>query len=173
MDTYKKSVIRDFLVFFNKKPVIIKPNRENGESTLSKIIYNELQRKQLENNPNVSHVSDRSISYKPEFKVQAVKEYLQGKLPMEIFIDHGFDIEMIGVDKPQACLKRWRYSFEAHGEDGFYTERRGKGSTGRPSSKEPTLEEKLKKAEARNAFLEMEIDFLKKLKELERQAKKK
>lgn len=160
-------------MFLNKKTVIIKPNRENGESTVSKIIYNELQRKQLENNPNVSHVSDRSITYKPEFKVQAVKEYLQGKLPMKIFIDHGFDIEMIGVDKPHACLKRWRYSFEAHGEDGFYTERRGKGSTGRPSSKELTLEEKLKKAEARNAFLEMEIDFLKKLKELERQAKKK
>ncbi|MBO1512599.1 hypothetical protein [Metabacillus bambusae] len=34
---------------------------------MSKIIFNEFQRKQLENNPNVNHVSDRSISYKPEF----------------------------------------------------------------------------------------------------------
>jgi transposase len=51
--------------------------------------------------------------------------------------------------------------------------RRSKGSTGRPSSKELTAEEKLMKAEARIAFLEMENDFLKKLEELERQAKKK
>lgn len=77
---------------------------------------------------------------------------------------------MIGEKKPKQCLKRWRRTFEQFGEEGFYTERRGKGSTGRPSEKSLSSDEKLKKAEARIAFLEAELTFLKKLDELERQA---
>ncbi|MFD9625337.1 hypothetical protein [Peribacillus muralis] len=91
---------------------------------------------------------------------------------MDIFLSHGFDIHVIGSDKPKKCLNWWRRSYEKFGNEGFYTERRGKGSTGRPSLKELTVEEKLKKAEAQITFLEMENDFLKKLEELERQAKK-
>ncbi|OAS83516.1 HTH domain-containing protein [Metabacillus litoralis] len=139
---------------------------------MSKIIFNEFQRQQLENNPNVNHVSDRSISYKPEFKIAAIKEYKNGKGPTDIFIEYGFDLDIIGSKKPQQCLKRWRKTYEKYGEEGFKNELRGKGSTGRPSSKDLTVEDKLKKAEARIAFLEMENDFLKKLEELERKAKK-
>jgi hypothetical protein len=139
---------------------------------MGKIKFNKFQRKLLENNPNVSHISEQNISYKPEFKEKAVQENLAGKGPMDIFLEHGFDLKIIGSEKPKECLKRWRRSYEMHGNEGFYTELRGKGSTGRPSSKELTMEEKLKKAEARIAFLEMENDFLKKLEELERQAKK-
>jgi transposase len=57
--------------------------------------------------------------------------------------------------------------------EGFLTERRGKGSTGRPTSKQLTVEDSLKKAETRIKYLEAELDFLKKLDELERQASKK
>jgi hypothetical protein len=47
---------------------------------------------------------------------------------------------MIGADKPKSCLKRWRKAFHTFGEDDFYTDRRVKGSTGSPSSKEETAE---------------------------------
>ncbi|QNF26435.1 IS3 family transposase [Metabacillus elymi] len=130
---------------------------------MSKIIFNEFQRQQLENNPNVNHVSDRSISYKPEFKIAAIKEYKNGKGPTDIFIEYGFDLDIIGSKKPQQCLKRWRKTYEKYGEEGFKNELRGKGSTGRPSSKDLTVEDKLKKAEARIAFLEMEKRLLKKV----------
>ncbi|QNF29909.1 IS3 family transposase [Metabacillus elymi] len=130
---------------------------------MSKIIFNEFQRQQLENNPNVNHVSDRSISYKPEFKIAAIKEYKNGKGPTDIFIEYGFDLDIIGSKKPQQCLKRWRKTYEMYGEEGFKNELRGKGSTGRPSSKDLTVEDKLKKAEARIAFLEMEKRLLKKV----------
>ncbi|RCW48613.1 hypothetical protein [Paenibacillus prosopidis] len=50
--------------------------------------------------------------------------------------------------------------------------RRGKASTGRPSSKELSTEEKLKRAEAKIKLLEVENEFLKKLEALERQAKR-
>lgn len=145
----------------------------SGGHKVSKIIFNEIQMKLLEQNPNVQNVSDRSISYKPEFKVEAIKENLNGKGPAQIFIENGFDLEMIGADKPRKCLDRWRKTYEQFGEDGFFTERRGKGSTGRPSSKPLSVEDSLKKAEARIKYLEAELEFLKKLDELERQAKKK
>lgn len=63
---------------------------------MSKIIFNEIQIKLLESNPNVDHVLERSISYTPDF------------------------------DKPIQCLKRWRKTFNQFGEDGFLTERGGK-----------------------------------------------
>jgi transposase len=144
-----------------------------GFGDMSKIIFNSFQMKQLEKNINVEKVSERSISYKPEFKVNAVLENKNGKSPVQIFIENGFDLGIIGKDKPGQCLDRWRTTYKIYGEDGFYTERRGKGSTGRPTSKNLTSEQKLKKAEARIAFLEAEVAFLKKLDELERQAAQK
>lgn len=139
---------------------------------MSKIIFNEHQRRVLEANPNVKAVSDRTIQYTPEFKVKAVKENLQGKGPAQIFVENGFDLLVIGSDKPKATLKRWRKTFQLHGESGFFEERRGKGSTGRPPSEDLSAEKKLEKAEARIKYLEAENELLKKLEELERQAKK-
>lgn len=173
MDTFKKSPFFGFFVVFLNRPGIIKTKRWGmGIKTMSKRIFTAFEQKQLEKNPNVLHVSDRSISYAPDFKVKAVRENLTGKSPMATFLDHGFDLEIIGTDKPKECLKRWRTTFERFGEQGFFTERRGKSRTGRPSSKPLSTEERLKKAEAKIAFLEMENDFLKKLEELERQANK-
>jgi transposase len=139
---------------------------------MSKILFTESQRRQLEANPHVVSVSDRTIQYKPEFKVQAVKENLAGKGPSQIFTEHGFDLEVIGSGKAKEALKRWRKSVQLYGEEGFFEERRGKGSTGRPAGQDLSSEKKLEKAEARIKFLEAEIDLLKKLEELERQAKK-
>jgi transposase len=173
MDTYKKVRYSGFSVSILQKPVYNHFKDVSGGHKVSKTIFNEIQMKLLEQNPNVQHVSDRSISYKPEFKVEAIKENSNGKGPAQIFIEHGFDLEVIGIDKPGQCLKRWRKTYEQFGEDGFFTERRGKGATGRPSSKPLSVEDNLKKAEARIKYLEAELEFLKKLDELERQAKKK
>ncbi|RAZ73475.1 hypothetical protein [Planococcus halotolerans] len=69
-------------------------------------------------------------------------------------------------------MNRWRTTFRLYGEDAFFEERRGKSSTGRPSEKELSAKKKLKKAEARIKYLEAENELLKKLEELERQARK-
>ena len=139
---------------------------------MSKTFFNEHQRQLLEANPNVTSVSDRAIQYTPEFKIKAVKENLAGKGPTQIFIENGFDSEILGSEKARSSLKRWRRTFEQYGEEGFLEERRGKGSTGRPSTKDLSAEKKLEKAEARIRYLEAEIELLKKLEELERKAKK-
>lgn len=139
---------------------------------MSKIIFNEFQRKQLESNLNVASVSDRAIQYNPEFKIRAVKENLEGKGPIQIFTENGFNLEVIGAKKAQSALSRWRSTYKTFGEQGFLEERRGKGSTGRPSTKDVSSEKKLEKAEARIKYLEAELELLKKLEELERQVKK-
>ena len=139
---------------------------------MSKIIFNEHQIRQLELNPNVASVSDRAIQYTPEFKIHAVNDNLAGKGPAQIFEENGFDLNLIGSEKAKSSLKRWRKTFKELGEEGFLLERRGKGSSGRPSNKDISAEKKLEKAETRIKYLEAELELLKKLEELERQAKK-
>ncbi len=139
---------------------------------MSKIIFNEHQIRQLESNLNVASVSDRAIQYTSEFKIRAVNENLTGKGPAQIFEENGFDLNLIGIGKAQSSLKRWRKTFKELGEEGFQLERRGKGSSGRPSNKNISAEKKLEKAETRIKYLEAELELLKKLEELERQAKK-
>lgn len=143
---------------------------ETGEFIMSKIIFNEHQQRLLEKNPNVESVSDRAIQYTAEFKIQAVNENLAGKGPAQIFVEAGFDLEVIGIRKAQSALGRWRNTYKTYGDAGFLEERRGKGSTGRPTSKQLSAEKKLEKAEARIKYLEAEVELLKKLEALERQA---
>jgi hypothetical protein len=132
--------------------------------------YNEAKIKKLEENPNVRRVSETNISFTPAFKLAAVKAYKAGKTPKEIFLEAGFDLAMFSTHKPKESLKRWRAIYALHGETGLLEERRGKESSGRPSSKELSVEEKLRRAEAKIKLLEMDNEFLKKLKTRERQA---
>ena len=139
---------------------------------MSKIIFNEHQRRQIETNPNVASVSDRSIQYTADFKLKAVQENLAGKGPVQIFQEADFDLEIIGIKKAQSALSRWKAAFKTLGEQAFLEERRGKGSTGRPRAEKLSADKKLERAEARIRLLEAELTLLKKLDELERQAKK-
>ena len=123
---------------------------------MSKRLFTTTQMRLLESNPNISHISEKAISYKSEFKLQAVQLYKSGCTPMQIFLEAGFDVSIIGADKPKKCLERWRRSYGTYGEEGLLMDRRGKASTGRPSSKELTTEEKLKRAEAKIKLLEVE-----------------
>lgn len=141
----------------------------NDSSISSK---NEHQHRQIETNPNVASVSDRSIQYTAEFKFKAVQENLAGKGPVQIFRVAGFDLEIIGLKRAQSALNRWRSTYKTFGEQGFLEGRRGKGNTGRPRAEKLSAYKKLEKAEARIRLLEAELTLLKKLDEMEREAKK-
>ena len=136
--------------------------RSYGPEARAKILQNE----------NVLSVSETTITYDPKFKVEAVRANLnEGKPPTLIFLDAGFDLDLIGHHTPFRCLWRWRAVFRQRGEQGLRVDERGKNSTGRPLERELTVEEKLRRAEARIEYLELENDFLKKLKALERRSK--
>ncbi|MDX6153747.1 HTH domain-containing protein [Marinococcus sp. PL1-022] len=135
--------------------------------------YSASEQKQLEAHPCIRKVSDRTISYHPDFKKKAVHAYHQGAGPAQIFVEHDLDLTVIGKEQPKRCLQRWRQTHERYGDLGLEQERRGKGAAGRPSSRSRSTDDKLQRAETRIQYLEAEIDFLKKLEELERQVSKK
>jgi transposase len=139
---------------------------------MNRTLFTEEYMRKLEANPNVQHVSETNITYTAAFKLAAVRTYLEGQTPMEIFLKAGFDLDAIGLKKPKHSLKRWREVYASHGEAGLLEERRGKGSTGRRPAGQLSSEEELERAKARIKLLEAEVDFLKKIGALERQKKK-
>lgn len=126
-------------------------------------------RAKISQNKNVLRVSEKSITYSSDFKVEAVRANLvEQKPPQVIFLDAGFDLDLIGRKTPERCLRRWREVFTQRGESGLSNDQRGRNAAGRPLKRELTVEEKLRRAEARVGYLEKENEFLKKLDALER-----
>lgn len=131
--------------------------------------YDPEARARLLRNKNVFKVTETTITYSPDFKVAAVRANVtEGQPPHRIFLDAGFDLDLIGHETPKRCLERWRTVFTQRGEDGLRADRRGKNAAGRPTERELTVEEKLRRAEARVRYLEKENELLKKLDAIER-----
>ncbi|MHB0885730.1 MAG: HTH domain-containing protein [Bacillota bacterium] len=132
-------------------------------------LFSPEDRARLLRNPNVLRASEKAITYSPDFKVEALRQNtVEGKPPVEIFLDAGFDLDLVGHETPRRCLKRWRKILTQHGQQWLGSDQRGKHSTGRPLKRELTVEDKLRRAEARIRYLEKENEFLKKLDAIER-----
>lgn len=116
-------------------------------------------------NPNVVKCSNKAVTYSKEFKLKAVKQYIdEGMSSNEIFKLAGFSIMTIGKDTPKDRVSDWKHLYRLYGEGGLITERRGKhGNGGRPTTKNLTEKEKLERLEAQVAYLKAENDFLKQL----------
>ena len=137
---------------------------------MSKRLFSDIEQEILSKNINVIGVSSKSITYHPSFKLTAVNAYHKGKSPMIIFREAGFDIKMIGKRVPVNTLYKWRKIYDLLGEDGLIKETRGNNSRLDGNQNNISDIEKLKKAEAKIAYLEAKLEFLKKLEMLERQA---
>ena len=131
---------------------------------MSKRIFNKEQIEQLLQNPNVEGCSEKSIHYRKEFKISAVRRYRQGLPASEIFRQAQFDIRMIGPEIPDDCLFRWRKIFKEKGELGLMADgRMGNNPNGRPKTNWSDDKEKIKYLEAKVEYLKAENDFLVKL----------
>lgn len=111
----------------------------------------------------IEKVANSSATYTKEFKVFAVGEYMAGKSPLQIFIEAGIDVNILGREQPRQCLKRWNKIHNKYGVNALLQENRGISSSGRPSKKVLTTEEKLAKLERENEILKEQVHFLKKL----------
>lgn len=130
---------------------------------MSKRIFSEEQIETLLQNENVAGCSERSISYRKDFKIVAVRKYQEGLPPSEIFRQARLDIHTIGREAPKDCLRRWLKVFRRKGETGLRVENRGKLG-GRPKNFENLTEkEKIERLEAEVAYLKEENRFLAKL----------
>ncbi len=132
---------------------------------MNKRIFNKEQIKTLLQNPNVAGFSEKSISYRKDFKILAVKKYREGLSPSEIFRQAGFDMDTIGRRTPKDCLRRWLKISREKGEMGLRVDGRTMSKAGgRPKSLASlTDEEKLKRLETEVAYLKEENRFLAKL----------
>jgi transposase len=77
---------------------------------------------------------------------------------------------MIGNKRVQSSSKRWRDAYRKRGIAGLQDNR--KDNSGRPSEKELSAEEKLKRLESKVRLLEAENELLKKLDMMERGTEK-
>lgn len=138
---------------------------------MSKKLFTKQQQAQLKLNPYVKNVSSKAITYTDEFKEFFIGEYDKGKFPSEIFLEAGFDIEVIGSTRIHKASDRWRTAYKEHGLTGLEDAR--KQASGRPLERELSLEEKYARLEAKMKLLEAENELLKKLDQLERQMMRK
>lgn len=125
----------------------------------------ESDRKDLERNPNVLKVTGSNVAYTPEFKIKAVKAFIDGDSPEDIFKAAKLQFSSSEDRYASRSIRRWKKIYEEEGEDGLRKEKRGKKSRGRPKKNFKSLEDE-------NRYLRMEIYLLKKLRALAASKKK-
>ncbi|WP_138420940.1 IS3 family transposase [Aquibacillus sediminis] len=133
---------------------------------MSKITFSTREIKILQRNPNVQRVSERAITYTDAFKNKFLDEYLTGKMPRQIFMENGFDVDVIGLKRIEQSAYRWKKAYEKNGLIGL-TDSRKTGS-GSPLKRELSPSEVIERQEARIKLLEGQVELLKKLEVTER-----
>ena len=121
--------------------------------------------KELNEHRYVEQATEWTVSFTAEFKQLAYDEYYRGKSMREIFTEAGFDVEKLGEKRIQNF--RSHLMDKADDERGFADKRKEK-SIQAPPSTEAQMMKRIRELEHRNAYLEQENDFLKKIQELEK-----
>ena len=121
--------------------------------------------KELNENIYVERATEWTVSFTAEFKQLAYDEYYRGKSMREIFTEAGFDVEKLGEKRIQNF--RSHLMDKADDERGFADKRKEKSMQAPPST-EAQMMKRIRELEHRNAYLEQENDFLKKIQELEK-----
>ncbi len=131
---------------------------------MSKRIYTQDQRRELLKNPHILRCSEKSITYRVEFKIATVQSYEQGMTAPQVFEQAGIPLALVGRDQPKNCLYLWVKRYRYHGANGL-SEVRGMNArkAGRPKTKGITDKDKIQRLEAEVAYLKAENDFLAKL----------
>ncbi|WFD10154.1 IS3 family transposase [Tepidibacter hydrothermalis] len=133
---------------------------------MSKITFSKDNIERLNKNPYVKRVSEKSITYSDEFKIMFIEEYLRGSTPRTIFIDAGFDVEILGVKRYEQAAARWIKAYKKDGIIGLSDTRRV--NSGRPSNAPVSKDDIISKQEAKIKLLEEQLELLKKLDVTER-----
>ncbi len=126
--------------------------------------------KDLQKNPCILKATEWSVSFTPDFKKTAYREYYNGKSMRQIFIENGFDVKMIGEKR----IQNFRDSLvkkAAQGED--FEDRRKSNSRKEPQNTEAKMAKRIRELEHLNAYLQQENNFLKKIQELEKECSSK
>jgi transposase len=121
----------------------------------------------LSKNKNIKNVSSKQITYQNWFKELFIAEHNAGKLPRDIFIESGFDPEILGQNRIDCCSVRWRS--KANCPEGVGDIRKGNPGRTKGSQDQISREEELIRLKQQNEYLKQENSFLRELRRVERQ----
>lgn len=120
--------------------------------------------KKLQEHPYVAIATEWSVSFTPEFKKMAYEEYYRGKSMRQIFTDAGFDVEALGSKR----LENFRNKlFEKAESNSGFEDGRKANCRKEAQSTEAQMAKRIRELEHRNAYLEQENEFLKKIRSVE------
>lgn len=131
--------------------------------------FSEAEIKELQENENVSYVTEREIVFTEEFKRLAWEEKQYGKNLPAIFCENGIDPKILGHKRIENFGRRLRE--KARNNDNFSDERR-KNQHPYESREAGSLEEKVKRLEHELAYTRQEVEFLKKIQMANTEARK-
>lgn len=133
---------------------------------MAKNYFTEEELNELRANPYIKKVSSKVITYTKEFKERFESEYRAGKIPSQILTEMGINHTVLGRCRKNSLVQRIRmYELRPEG----YEDTR-KNNSGRPSTKELSDTEKIKRLEQKLEYLKQENEFLKKNIQLDQEA---
>lgn len=130
--------------------------------------FSEEQVQELQGNAYIEKVSKKAITYSETFKIHFSKAYAQGTMPTQIFKEAGISPEIVGQVRIDNFSKQVRKMDER--PEGM-TDLRTQNS-GRPRTKERTIEEENEYLRHQVALQKQQIEALKKTNFINRKAAK-
>lgn len=130
--------------------------------------FTEEQLQELQNNPFVERASEKGVTYSEEFKERFMIGLEDGKLPMQIFKEAGFDTKALGQVRISGFARRIR---TMNGRAEGFKDMRSENS-GRSRNKVRTLEEENDYLKHQIALQKQQIYALKKTNIIKRKAAK-
>jgi hypothetical protein len=135
---------------------------------MQRVKYTSEERARILANPNVNKCGNSSVTFSGRFKLEAIKEYEEGKGPKRIFEDRGLTLELLKKHNTffVGSIADWKRIHKKKGDTGLLEERRGgKGTVKGKRFKLSNLNdrEKLKYLEAQVEYLTAENLFLARL----------
>lgn len=128
--------------------------------------FTDEQIKILKDNPYIEKISHKSIKYSQNFKIEFWFLYSQGELPSSILASFNIDPHILGQKRISSIVQRIKK--EAERLEGFEDTR--KHNVGRPKTRDMSSEEKIAYLEHKIAYQKQEIEFLKKIRLVERKS---
>lgn len=62
--------------------------------------YTVQEKEELLKSNAIEKIANSRATYKKEFKLYAVGEYMTGKTPLQIFIEAGINVDILGREQP-------------------------------------------------------------------------
>lgn len=118
---------------------------------------------ELAKNPHVAGCTSKTITYRAEFKVEALRQYQQeGLSPNQIFARAGFDLAVLHKKLPSDRIRDWLKIMKARGVAGL-VDRAPRSGRPRRFLEPMSDQDKVRYLQAQVEYLKAENAFLAKL----------